>query len=74
MEQWSNGVMKGLIEVGILTLVFPNTPTLQHSSTPVIQKRVRLASLSTLLFGWFISLEGWMLSQLGPCLLAAKTR
>jgi len=34
MELWSNGVMKGPIQVGIRAFAFANTPTLQYSSTP----------------------------------------
>jgi hypothetical protein len=34
MEWWSNGVMKGLIEVEIRALGFSKTPILQYSSTP----------------------------------------
>ena len=34
MEWWSNGVMKGPIQVEIRDFAFANTPILQHSSTP----------------------------------------
>jgi len=34
MERWSNGVMKGLIQIEIRVLAFSNTPMLQYSSTP----------------------------------------
>jgi len=34
MEWWSNGVMKGLIQVEIRAFAFSNTPILQNSSTP----------------------------------------
>jgi hypothetical protein len=34
MEWWSNGVMKGLIEIEFRALAFSNTPILHHSSTP----------------------------------------
>jgi hypothetical protein len=34
MELWSNGVMKGPIQVGIRAFAFANTPILQYSSTP----------------------------------------
>jgi hypothetical protein len=34
MEWWSNGVMKGLIQLEIRALAFANTPILQYSSTP----------------------------------------
>ena len=34
MEWWSNGVMKGLIQVEIRAFAFSNTPILQYSSTP----------------------------------------
>jgi hypothetical protein len=33
MEWWSNGVMKGLIQVEIRALAFANTPILQYSKT-----------------------------------------
>jgi tetratricopeptide (TPR) repeat protein len=35
MEWWSNGVMKGLIQVEAKALAFSNTPILQYSSTPM---------------------------------------
>ena len=34
MEQWSNGVMKKVIQFEMLAFIFANTPTLQYSSTP----------------------------------------
>ncbi len=34
LEWWSNGVMKGLIQVEIRALALSNTPALQYSSTP----------------------------------------
>jgi hypothetical protein len=34
MEWWSNGVMKGLVQVEIHAFAFLNTPILQCSSTP----------------------------------------
>jgi hypothetical protein len=34
MEWWSNGVMKGEIQVEMRVFVFANTPILQYSSTP----------------------------------------
>jgi hypothetical protein len=33
VEWWSNGVMKGIIQVEIRAFVFSNTPILQYSST-----------------------------------------
>jgi hypothetical protein len=34
MEWWSNGVMKGPIQIEIQAFAFSNTPMLQYSSTP----------------------------------------
>jgi hypothetical protein len=34
MQWWSNGVMKGLIQVEIRAFAFSNTPILQYSNTP----------------------------------------
>jgi hypothetical protein len=34
MEWWSNGVMKGPIQVEIRAFAFGNTPILQYPSTP----------------------------------------
>ena len=34
MEWWSDGVMKGLIQVEVATLAFSGTPILQYSNTP----------------------------------------
>jgi hypothetical protein len=34
MEWWSNGVMKGIIQVEIRAFAFSSTPILQYSNTP----------------------------------------
>jgi len=34
MEWWSNGVMKGPIQVEIRAFAFTNTPILRYSGTP----------------------------------------
>ena len=34
LEWWSNGVMKGLIQVEIRAFALSNTPILQYSSAP----------------------------------------
>jgi hypothetical protein len=34
MAWWSNGVMKGPIQVAIRAFAFSNTPLLQYSNTP----------------------------------------
>ena len=38
MEWWSNGVMKGLIQVEIRAFAFSNTPVLQNSSQSLPEK------------------------------------
>jgi hypothetical protein len=34
LEWWSNGIMKGPIQIEIRAFAFSNTPILQYSSTP----------------------------------------